>query len=544
MAQCQALRLDGGPCGMKALRGEPFCVRHSEKTCPGDIIEAMVDRRAFGKQFHDPATWSNWVVCLKAIYGLPLTPPELEVFRACTGRSHPRPGGYEEVFVIAGRQDGKSTTMGFVAAYEAALGGWEKKVGPGEQWNIFCLADTPEQAGIVFGNIKRFLKPFQRLVKRETNDELDLANGAHIAVKASDFRSVRGWRLALVVLDEVAFFPNDNVDELISALTPSIIPGGRLIGISSPNRKAGSLWALHEKFWGRDDADTLIFKAPTKLLNPTFSDRKIARDMERDPERCRAEYEAVFRDDIGALFDEETLRTAATGKERPPEKGVRYQAFIDASASKADSMTLAIAHAFDEMVYLDLIRENAPPFDFAQVVGEYAGLLREYGIHDCWGDRYAFASLESQLRRHRIALSQGKASATEFYLKLKALLQAGAVVLLDDRKLIDQLKRLEIQRLPSGTERIDHPKNANDDVASAAAGAIYHVCKGMASGQPTPGLVVQRHEHPDLQRERELAAKEELENCEKEMADYISGTKGGLCVPFKPGREYFPVERP
>ncbi|MGA2361641.1 MAG: terminase large subunit [Candidatus Aminicenantales bacterium] len=543
MAQCQALRVDGRPCGMKALRGEPFCVRHSEKTSPRDIIEAMFDRRAFGKQFHDPATWSNWVVCLKAIYGLPLTPLELEVFRTCTGRMFPRTGGYEEVFIIAGRQGGKSTTMGFVAAYEAALGGWEMKVGPGEQWNIFCLADTREQAGIVFGNIKRFLGPFQRLVRRETNDELDLVNGAHIAVKASDFRSVRGWRLALVVLDEVGFFPNDNVDELVSALTPSIIPGGRLIGISSPNRKAGPLWALYEKFWGRDDADTLIFKAPTKLLNPTFSDRKIARDMERDPERCRAEYEAVFRDDIGALFDEEKLRAAAKGSETPPEKGMKYVAFIDASAGRADSMTLAIAHAFQEMVYLDLVRENVPPFDFVQVVEEYAGLLREYGIHECWGDRYAFASLESQLRRHRIALSQSKASATEFYLKLKALLQAGAVVLLNDRKLIDQLMRLEIQTLPSGAERIDHPKNANDDVASAAAGAIYHVCKGTGSRQPTPGLVVQRHEHPDMQREKELQAKDELADCEREMMEYIADG-GGLGIPIQPGREFIPVKRP
>ena len=331
----------------------------------------------------------------------------------------------------------------------------------------------------------------------------------------------------------MAFFPNDNVDELVSALTPSIVPGGRLIGISSPNRKAGSLWALHEKFWGRDDADILIFKAPTKLLNPTFSDRKIARDMERDPERCRAEYEAVFRDDVGALFDEEKLRAATLGKERPPEKGMRYQAFIDASAGKADSMTLAIAHAFEENVYLDLIRENVPPFDFIQVVEEYAGLLREYGIHECWGDRYAFASLESQLRRHRIALSQSKASTTDFYLKLKALLQAGAVILLKDRKLIDQLKRLELQTLPSGAERIEHPKNANDDVASAAAGAIYHVCKGMASRQPTPGLVVQRHEHPDPSREKEREDKESMEDCEELMRKFLEESFGPICLPIK-----------
>jgi hypothetical protein len=119
---------------------------------------------------------------------------------------------------------------------------------------------------------------------------------------------------------------------------------------------------------------------------------------------------------------------------------------------------------------------------------------------------------------------------------MKALLQARAVVLLDNKKLIDQLKRLELQTLPSGAERIDHPKNANDDLASAAAGAIYHVCKGMASRQPTPGLVVQRHEHPDLQREKELAAREELEDCKREMMDYINEAEGGVGILLKPRR--------
>jgi hypothetical protein len=40
--------------------------------------------------------------------------------------------------------------------------------------------------------------------------------------------------------------------------------------------------------------------------------------------------------------------------------------------------------------------------------------------------------------------------------------------------------------------------------------------------------------HP-IQRVKELAAKEELENCEKEMMEYIADS-GGLSVPLKPGR--------
>ena len=41
---------------------------------------------------------------------------------------------------------------------------------------------------------------------------------------------------------------------------------------------------------------------------------------------------------------------------------------------------------------------------------------------------------------------------------------------------------------------------------------------------------------PDPEREKELAAKEELGDCENEMAEYIAGTEGGLCVPVNPMR--------
>lgn len=72
-------------------------------------------------------------------------------------------------------------------------------------------------------------------------------------------------------------------------------------------------------------------------------------------------------------------------------------------------------------------------------------------------------------------------------------------------------------------------------MASAAAGAIYHVCKGIASRQPTPGIIVQRHEHPDIQRENELQAKAELADCEKEIMDYINEAEGGVGLPLRSG---------
>jgi len=97
---------------------------------------------------------------------------------------------------------------------------------------------------------------------------------------------------------------------------------------------------------------------------------------------------------------------------------------------------------------------------------------------------------------------------------------------------------------PGGGERIDSPAHKLDDVANAVAGAVWHYYQSVDERQPVEGVVVRRREHPDPERERELAAKEELENCEKEMMHYINETEGGLGIPVKPGHEYFPVKRP
>jgi hypothetical protein len=64
---------------------------------------------------------------------------------------------------------------------------------------------------------------------------------------------------------------------------------------------------------------------------------------------------------------------------------------------------------------------------------------------------------------------------------------------------------------------------------NAVAGAVWHHYQSMNECQPVEGVVVQRREHPDLQRENELNAKDELADCEREMMDYIADG-GGLGI--------------
>jgi hypothetical protein len=52
------------------------------------IIEALHDPKGLGASFPDLSSWASWLVVLKAVYGLPLDPGEVEVFKQHTGRSH------------------------------------------------------------------------------------------------------------------------------------------------------------------------------------------------------------------------------------------------------------------------------------------------------------------------------------------------------------------------------------------------------------------------------------------------------------------------
>ena len=117
-------------------------------------------------------------------------------------------------------------------------------------------------------------------------------------------------------------------------------------------------------------------------------------------------------------------------------------------------------------------------------------------------------------------------------------LRAGDLVLLNDKTLIDQLTHLRRKISPGGGERIDSPAHKLDDVANAVAGAVWHYYQSVDERQPVEGFVVQRREHPDPQREKELQAIDELADCEREMMEYIADG-GVLGIPVKPGGSLF-----
>jgi len=80
------------------------------KQPPIDIITAMEDENLFGPFFEEDS-WDNWKVFLKAIYNIPLTKKEFELYQKCTGRERTPKEEPLELYTIAGRRSGKALSL-------------------------------------------------------------------------------------------------------------------------------------------------------------------------------------------------------------------------------------------------------------------------------------------------------------------------------------------------------------------------------------------------------------------------------------------------
>jgi hypothetical protein len=447
------------------------------------IIDACHDEALFKSWFKHPETWAAWFVFLKTLFGLPLDDVELELFRQCTGRTAPSPTGYVEASLICGRRGGKSLILALIAAYLAVFRDYRPFLTAGERGTIMIIAADRKQAQSIFRYLKGLLGVplLAGLIERETAEVLELSNQVSIEIQTASFRTLRGRTVVASLNDETAFWRSDDGAaspdvEIYAALRPAMatIPGAMLLSGSSPYARRGVLYDDFRRHYGRDDSQTLVWKAPTRVMNPSVPQSIIDEAMERDAASAAAEYLAEFRSDVQAFLSPEAVDAviAAGVFELPPMLGTDYVSFADPSGGSADSMTLAIAHREGDRAVLDVIREAKPPFSPESVVSEFAALLKRYQIKTVTGDRYAGEWPRERFQAHGITYQCSDKVKSDLYRDLLPLINSGQVELLDHPKLTAQLCSLERRTARGGRDSIDHPPSAHDDVANAVAGAM------------------------------------------------------------------------
>jgi hypothetical protein len=449
------------------------------------IIEAMRDPLLFGPFFSDPKSWRAWMVVLKALFALPMDADELAQFRRLTGRNTAPLEQAEEAWLIVGRRGGKSFIVALIAVFLACFKDYSKHLAPGERGTVMVLAADRRQARVIFRYATALIEGvpmLAQMVERMTADAIDLNNGISIEVHTASFRSVRGYTVIAALCDETAFWRDDssaNPDrEILDALRPAMatIPGALLICLGSPYRRHGALWEAFRDHHGKDNDPILVLQAPSRTMNPTLSQNVVDRAYERDSAAAASEYGAEFRRDLDSFISREVLDALIERgvRERGPLSGLRYIAFADpAGGSGSDSYTLAIAYYAEGKAVLVAVRETKPPFSPESVTADYATLLKRYGLSTVHGDRYAGDWPAERFQSNGIYYSPAGMAKSDIYRELLPALNAGEVALLDHDRLIGQLASLERRTGRGGKDSIDHPPRGHDDVANAAAGALW-----------------------------------------------------------------------
>ena len=449
-----------------------------------DIISALRTPELFGTLFPDLSTWGSWIVFLRAVYGHDLTPDEVTVFKAHTGRStyDPPPGGFPEAVCIVGRQSGKSRIAGILAGFE----GLRAHRQPGHPMPHVALIAQDHRAALR-SLFSYATEPFttvpelSRAIVTRKSDSLELENGVSISCYPCRPQGVRGLTASpCVIVDELAYFrssegfPTDV--EMLRAVRPLLATsGGKLIVLSSPYAQSGALYDLHRRHFGQDASTTLVWQATAPQMNPTLSPDYLVRMEQDDPQAFRSEVLGEFRVGLSTLLDPASLDACvATGvRERVPVPGGRYVAFADpSSGSGADSFTVAIARLDGERGTLDCLRVWSPPFDPSGVIAEASELLRRYGLYDVTGDSYAAGFVLEGFKSNGVTYLPSGRNRSQIYLEFLPLINSASIELLDNPECLRELRGLERRRGPSGRDRVDHRSGAHDDLANAAAGAL------------------------------------------------------------------------
>lgn len=463
--------------------------RAAKEPWRGSIIDLMEHAGMGGEE------WLPWRAFWKAVYALPMTTAELEVYRKHTKRESPPSAPVDEAWMCIGRGAGKTRNAALHAVFRAITFD-SSTVAAGESVTIPLLASDRDQASAALKYVRGFnaLPVVAPYVHRGTlAQRCEYRTGVDVQITTASFKAPRGRTSPTACCDEIAFWNDEgsNPDhEILLAIRGTLgrVAGSLLLVLSNPYAPRGELHKAVEQYFGRDaesaEDGVLVWNASTLAMRPSHPARPIARLFKSDAVKAGSEYGldgyVSFRQGEQALFDEEPLNAAiiTARRELPPTPSVRYVGFIDAAqgSRSGDSMCLGIAHREGAKAVLDLVREVQPPFSpGAIIVDTFAPILEAYGLREVIGDRHSVGFVAEGFAACGIRFVPSVHTKSELYAELLPLVTTGMVELLDLPTLRGQLLALQRRSIRGGKDSIDVPRGGHDDVANVAAGALVHV---------------------------------------------------------------------
>lgn len=467
---------------------------------------------------------------LKMIYGLPLAGAEIRLWHALNGGATWDDLGFvtsvsdtglippteeaEEATLIVGRRGTKTSVIGFALTYEALCGGHKAHLKNKRQPPKFLL--IAQDLATAKQNLRQVILPYLETSPAAvaelgdpkvaiTADMIRLGRCGEIVVAPPNIK-VRGQAVPVCAMDEVGFWAKDKNAaapdfEVEAAVRPAMkqFPHAKLFKTSTPWTKEGLLWqAKVAGTYGRHLTDsakqraysrTLVFQAPTAVLNPTLSGRAdaravLARERDKDREAFRREFLAEFADAVSGFLPVDLLHRAVMPglRRRAPEPGVRYIATMD-PGFRRDAFAVCVGHLEADGTFVQDVVESwrgtaQAPLNPRLVLKTIAGLCKDYGVKSILSDQAHLESLQELARDEGLSVepkiltsANKQAMWGEVLMLLNQQGDEGApkVRILDHPDLLGELRALERILRASGAV---HISGTRDDLAMVLAMAV------------------------------------------------------------------------
>jgi len=431
------------------------------------IVEFVTDGQLLNLTLSQPQE-----VLLRSIYGLPLTPPQLEIFQFCTGRQDYPGGSFQEATILAGARAGKDSRIACpIVSYESVFGGHEKHLSRGERAVIPLVAPGTLGRRVPYAYIKsNFTESPSLRDKREDEplqNEIKLTSRLNVQCFPSTKSALRGWSIPVGVLDELAFFRLEGSADSDAEIQASIrrgtigFPSTRLIKISTPFGKSGVLYDDFKNHYGKDSPDLLCWKAASTYMNPALKASRLEAEKRLDPLRYSREYEAEFAEDLDSFLPAAWIEAAVVpGRHELEPSNFTHVAAVDVSGlgsgPNPDAFTLTVCHAErDGKVVQDCSRGwkkgRSSTLNLAGIVAEIKAVLLRYHLSTVYGDSYGKTWVSERFAEAGVHYVQVDHDKSFFYLQTEPLFAQGRIELLDDDQTAREFRMLDRSVAPLST---------------------------------------------------------------------------------------------
>ncbi len=371
-----------------------------------------VDVVEFSEHILDLALSPGQRAVLGGFYGLALGPEERGLFRQMAGYDHDPRRAYDTLVSVAGARSGKSERLTCApAVYEALATDHARYLSRGERAIVPIVAQDMRAVHVCFGYLKGMLCETPELagfVDEVKADRIDLANRCSLLVLPSTASAPRGYTIPAACLDELAFWDATTDRDVLRGVKRGMasVPRPRLFLASTPYAKAGLLWSLYERHWGKPGGKVLVVHAPTRLLNPRIDAARLAAEEAEDPTLVLREFEAQWLSHEATFLPEEVLQAATRADGAlPPQPGVRYSKGFDPGLGGAKERTAwAVGHRDGATVVIDLVGSyggTGRPYNPADAVAAACADFAAYGNGPVAGDASGGGSAPQRRRRRR-----------------------------------------------------------------------------------------------------------------------------------------------